>query len=56
MIAKELNLDADHIGTIGDSSGGHMAGFLGTTSNLKGLMMGDIGDNAEYLNDIRHLL
>jgi acetyl esterase/lipase len=51
--AKELNLDADHIGTIGDSSGGHMAGFLGTTSNLKGLMMGDIGDNAEYSSSVQ---
>ena len=51
--AKELNLDPDHIGTIGDSSGGHMAGFLGTTSNLKGLMMGDIGDNAEYSSSVQ---
>jgi acetyl esterase/lipase len=51
--AKELNIDADHIGTIGDSSGGHMAGFLGTTSNLKGLMMGDIGDNAEYSSSVQ---
>ena len=51
--AKELNLDADHIGTIGDSSGGHMAGFLGTTSNIKGLMMGDIGDNAEYSSSVQ---
>ncbi len=51
--AKELNLDADHIGAIGDSSGGHMAGFLGTTSNIKGLMMGDIGDNAEYSSSVQ---
>ena len=51
--AKELNIDADHIGTIGDSSGGHMAGFLGTTSNIKGLMMGDIGDNAEYSSSVQ---
>ena len=51
--AKEHGIDADHIGTIGDSSGGHMAGMLGTTSNLKGLLMGDIADNAEYSSSVQ---
>ena len=51
--AKENGIDADHIGTIGDSSGGHMAGMLGTTSNLKGLLMGDIADNAEYSSSVQ---
>ena len=51
--AKEYGIDADHIGTIGDSSGGHLAGMLGTTSNLKGLMMGDIADNAEYSSSVQ---
>ena len=51
--AKEYGIDADHIGTIGDSSGGHMAGMLGTTSNLKGLLMGDIADNAEYSSSVQ---
>ncbi|GEM_PF-1150273 len=51
--AKEYGIDADHIGAIGDSAGGNMVGMLGTTSNIKGLMMGDIADYSEYSSAVQ---
>jgi len=51
--AKEYGIDPDHIGAIGDSTGGNMAGVLGSTSNIKGLLIGDISDNAEVSSAVQ---
>jgi acetyl esterase/lipase len=42
--AAKYNFDADHFGVGGDSSGGHLAAFVGTSGDVKELE-GDLGNN-----------
>ncbi|QDU98288.1 alpha/beta hydrolase [Lignipirellula cremea] len=49
--AKELNLDADRIGVIGGSAGGHLVTMLGLTGGNKELE-GDLGDFDEQSTDV----
>ena len=41
--AKKYNLDPDHFGVGGDSAGGHLAAFIGTSGDVKE-MEGDLGN------------
>jgi acetyl esterase/lipase len=43
--AAKYNLDPDHFGVAGDSSGGHLAAFVGTSGNVKELE-GDLGNTS----------
>ena len=43
--AAKYNLDPDHFGVGGDSSGGHLAAFVGTSGDVKE-MEGNLGDTS----------
>jgi len=48
--ADDLGFNADKIGVIGSSSGGHYASMLGTSS---GHLEGDVGDNTDYSSSVQ---
>ena len=49
--AKKYNIDADKIGAIGHSAGGHLVSMLGTSSNIKALE-GSLGDYKKLLSNV----
>ena len=48
--ADKYSIDADNIGIMGDSAGGHLASFVGLNNGNKDL---DKGDNLEYSSDVK---
>ena len=50
--AAEYGLDADHIGAVGASAGGHLVALLGTTGGMKELE-GTVGDNLKYSSKVQ---
>ncbi len=50
--ADKYNLDPENIGAIGLSSGGHLAGLLGTSGGVNDLE-GDVGGNLEYSGNVK---
>src|ERR1700744_4828050 len=50
--ADRYNLDADHIGVFGASSGGHLALLLATTTGNK-QMEGDVGGNLNFSSQVQ---
>lgn len=49
--AKTYRLDADHIGAVGPSAGGHLVALLGTTSDVKALE--GTGGNPQYSSRVQ---
>jgi len=50
--ADEYDIDSTKIGTIGSSSGGHMASLLGTSGGVSDLE-GKVGDNLDQLSTVQ---
>jgi acetyl esterase/lipase len=47
--AQEYGYDANRIGAVGESAGGHLAAMLGTTSGTRTF---DVGENLDYSSDV----
>lgn len=50
--AKRFGIDADHIGVVGNSAGGHLAAMMGTTNGQVKFEDPSMG-NAEYSSDVQ---
>lgn len=47
--AQEYGYDANRVGVVGESAGGHLAAMLGTTSGIRTF---DVGEYLEYTSDV----
>lgn len=48
--SQRYQIDPDHIGVMGESAGGHLAGMIGTTGHVQGL---DVGEYLDYSSAVQ---
>jgi len=51
--AEKFNLDSNHFGALGQSAGGYLVSFLGTTGETT---IWDVGDNLQYLSSVQAVI